>query len=142
MDSLLKSVKIYLCMWLMVAKKEITTEFFEAESRPKIQFLLLRIEHCFFRIIFPVVESNLVKRIQNLWNWIKFHTILFCFVELCCICSICGNISLYWNFCYGSANFYFRKLKTSFLLVFLVFFFLILLKYKFLYGYFSRILHG
>ena len=32
----------------MVAKKEITTEFFEAESRPKIQFLLLRVERCFF----------------------------------------------------------------------------------------------
>ena len=142
MDSLLKSVKIYLCMWLIVAKKEITTEFFEVESRPKIQFLLLRVERCFFRIIFPVVESNFVKRIQNLWSWIKFHTILFCFVESCCIRSICGNISLYWNFCYGSANFYFRKLKISLLLVFLVFLFLILLKYKFLYGYFSRILHG
>ena len=41
-------MKIYLCMWLVVAKKEITAEFFEAESTPKIQFLLLRAKRRFF----------------------------------------------------------------------------------------------
>ena len=117
--------------WILLSRIEAKNPVFVTASRT-----------FFFRIIFPVVESNFVKRIQNLCSWIRFHKILFCFVESCCIRSICGNISLYWNFCYGSANFHFRKLKISSLLVFLVFLFLILLKYKFLYGYFLRILHG
>ena len=137
-----KSVKIYLCMWLVIAKEEITTEFFEVESTPKIQFLLLWVERRFFPYHFSVVESNFVERIRNSCCWLKFHTILFCFVESCCIHSICGGISLYWDVCYGSTNFCFRKLKLSFLLVFLVFFFVILLKHKLLYRYFSKILHG
>ena len=139
MDSLLKSGKIYLFMSLVVGKKEITTEFFEEESTPKLQLLLLRVQRRFFPYHF---SCRRIKRIRNSCYWLKFHINLFCFVESGCIRFICGGISLYWDFCDGSANFCFRKLRLSFLLLFLVFFFLILPKYKLLCGYFPRILHG
>ena len=55
-------------------------------------------------------QTSLDKWIQNFCHWIKFYTLFLSFWRI-------GfrHLSLYWNIYYGSDNFCFSNLKSSFL---------------------------